>query len=847
MAALRDAIDSQAAPRGLWPALQAMSRLAHRGCEHGSLRVVAFNGALFDPALTPLGDSSSIDDSVMREVLLALTTTAGDRGRAARGRRRVAFGDLGVEQLGAVYERVLDYVPDLAGEPGRPLRLRSAAGPRKATGTFYTPRALTWFLVRRTLAPLTAGADPERILSLRVLDPAMGSGAFLVAACHYLAQAYERADERGGGGALDERERVQIRRAIARRCLFGVDLNPMAVHLARLSLWLTTLARDEPLSFLDHHLRVGNSLVGASLDDLARAPRPLGGRRPEGRLLPFFGGDDVAGTIGAVLPARLRFALEPDRSSPVLRDKARRLSRLDGAGSPLEPWRNAADLWCGAWLDDGSTGRLSAGTYHDLAAHCLGRSPALAAAASRALVEPLQAWARRARAFHWELEFPEAFFDEHARPSASAGFDAVVGNPPWDMLRLDDSRAEDRTDGAAAARRLAAYARESGQYGASFEGHVNSYQLFVERARQLLRPGGRLGLVLPWGFAADHGSGPLRRRLFDTCAIDLLAGFENRRRIFPVHRSLRFVAMTATMGGRTERVACRFGLLDADELERLPDEAGGDPAGPSWLHLSRPLLLRVGGERMAVPDVRSAVDLRLVERLHGRLPRLDAHEGWHVQFGRELNATEDRRHFSASGPGLPIVEGKHLEPFRVSPPAGPVLSRSRALGLLPAAPFDAPRLAYRDVSAPGNRLTLIAAILPAGVVSTHTLYCLRTRLDERAQRVLCALLNSFVANFLMRLRVSNHVTTALVHALPVPLVRPEGVAFSELATLADRLAGRHRVDDHARLQALAAAQFGLDRAELEHVLRTFPLVGDHDKRATLEAFGASDAGAPRPV
>src|SRR4029079_18161619 len=129
------------------------------------------------------------------------------------------------------------------------------SGRRKRTGTFYTPRAMTEYLVRRTLAPLVHGAPPERILSLRVLDPSMGSGAFLVAACRYLASAYESALIEEGTVAsadLSPADRAGFRRAVAQRCLYGVDANPTAVQLARLSLWLCTLAAGPPPAFRHH-------------------------------------------------------------------------------------------------------------------------------------------------------------------------------------------------------------------------------------------------------------------------------------------------------------------------------------------------------------------------------------------------------------------------------------------------------------------------------------------------------------------------------------------------------------------------------------------------------------------
>ena len=181
---LRPAAEGDGPPAGLWQALQAIARLAHRGCTAGTLRVVPFNGRLFAPSAAPLADSFVLDDRVAREVLLAVTTRP-----AADRRERITYADLGVEQLGAVYERVLDYAPSASG--GAITLVPS--GRRKGTGTFYTPRSMTEYLVRRTLAPLVRGRTPEGILSLRVVDPAMGSGAFLVAACRYLAAAYEDA------------------------------------------------------------------------------------------------------------------------------------------------------------------------------------------------------------------------------------------------------------------------------------------------------------------------------------------------------------------------------------------------------------------------------------------------------------------------------------------------------------------------------------------------------------------------------------------------------------------------------------------------------------------------------
>ncbi len=190
--------------KGLWRAIQAISRLAHAGCTAGELRVTAFNGRLFAPAQAAAFDSTRLSDPVMSRTVLALSSTPTDRHGS---RARILYRDLDVEQLGAVYERVLEYEPTAAG----PTPLTRTRDVRKSSGSFYTPRAVTTFLVRRTLEPLVRGRTADEILSLRVLDPAMGSGAFLVAACRYLASG-----RRGGahpGGAL-----ARARRHSGRSC-----------------------------------------------------------------------------------------------------------------------------------------------------------------------------------------------------------------------------------------------------------------------------------------------------------------------------------------------------------------------------------------------------------------------------------------------------------------------------------------------------------------------------------------------------------------------------------------------------------------------------------------------------
>jgi hypothetical protein len=821
---LRDAAEQSPPVPGLWDALRAIARLAHAGCRAGDLQVTPFNGRLFAPARTPLADRRDLDDNAARRAIVALSTRAApDRA----GRERIAYRDLGVEQLGAVYETLLDYAPKIET---RTLSLAPGSGVRKATGTFYTPQPIADYLVRRTLGPLVDEATPDQILRLRIVDPAMGSGAFLVAACRFLAHAYEAALVRAGGchpTDIDEAGRAGIRRTIAERCLYGVDLNPMAVQLARLSLWLATLAADRPLSFLDHRLQSGDSLLGVWLSQLRRPP-DIRRRRRGSDSLPLFDEALVSSALREALPIRFSLEAMPNDTVDQVRAKERAFADLTSRHAVLSRWKRVAHLWCAAWFARGDDG-LPASAFGSLSDAALTDRSALPQRTTARCLEAADAIGEARRLFHWELEFPEVFFDREGARLARAGFDAVIGNPPWDMIRADSGAADVRTRARLDVAPLIRFTRDAGVYTAQSDGHANCYQLFVERAIALTRPGGRFGLVLPSGLATDHGSAALRRRLFSSCRVDAIVGMDNHRSVFPIHRSVRFLLVTASVGEPTARFACRLGLDDPAELEAT--------GGQLSLSVSPALLERISGPGLALPHLRSALDVAIVERAATLFRPLGDADGWGAQFGRELNASDDRDAFRPAGRGLPVVEGKHLEPFRAAVDAvrhgiGPADARR----LLRSDRHERPRLAYRDVASATNRLTLIAAVLPGGCVSTHTVFCLRNALPARTQHLLCGFFNSFVVNYLVRLRVTTHVTTATVEQLPIPTIDAAPAACREIATLARLLARRHDPAALACLNARVATLYQLSVAEFEHILGTFPLIPLEEREAALRCF-----------
>ncbi len=764
---------------GLWEALAAITTLSRTGGHVDTLHVFPFNGHLFakrsapsleiDRSATHPTPRSRARDHALRQTLLALGTRT-----APVGRLPLHYGDFGVEQLGAVYERVLDLDPAAIGTTQPSVTAsKTHSRARKDSGTFYTPQAIADLTIRRTLGPLVAGAPADRILELRVVDPSMGSGAFLVAALHYLTHAYERAlvaEHRLTPLEIDDATRASWRRTIAQRCLYGVDANPVAVQVARLSLWLATLAQGKPLGFLDHRLRVGNSLLGTTPDAVRR---PVSARQHE---MPLFAGVDehLTSSLRLLTTPLAHMTAQSDDSVTVVRHKEHQWARLMGDHGPAATWLRVMHLWCARWFWPDRQQRPSTG---ELAAAIV----ALTQGHSDIGGCHVERWTRIAatvaathKFFHWPVEFADAFYDASGQPRTDAGFDAVIGNPPWEMVRRDahSNRHGQGRDP------LVTFIRESGLYPHCRTGHVNLYQPFVDRSLQLAHARGRVGLVLPWGFATDDGAADLRRAIIDRGALDTVIGCDNARGLFPIHRGLRFaiVVTHSPQHAPPHAAATRatFGLTTTEEVEAIPEHGEPEEAHTLPVYLDQATLTMLGGPTRRLLDLRRVEDVDWVRHVR-RFAPLSAPDGWHVTFGRELNATDDRGLFHPRGGVrtnqnvLLVAEGKHIAPF-VFDGDGPThtMETRVAAARFVDRRYARPRLAYRDVSGVGNTQALVAAIIPAGVITTHTLFCLRTEIPIEQQHFLCGVFNSGVLDRLVRLEMGSHVTTTLVENLPVP-------------------------------------------------------------------------------
>lgn len=509
-----------------------------------SAHIPPYNGGLFRAGDHPFLDSIDIDDRTIAQVVDLLSRTRKDPERF------VDYSYLGVRELGSIYEGLLEYhfrVADqeLVATPGQTggtevwvpsgpdqdgsrgdvrakiskgdLYLETARGERKSSGSFYTPDEVVRFIVREGLSTVVEkrvqeaqkrGEDPQlAILNLKVLDPAMGSGHFLVAATDFLAEKLLESSEdrvsRSEGGTGEDELEAWAKRQIASHCIYGVDLNPMAVELAKVSLWLTTFSRGQPLTFLDHRLKVGNSLLGSRLEELAIFPsadRPgdpaASGRRMTAKPFDITGlVDEFRSPIEAIDSIDESTVADVERKKQLYLDflASPRYARIVGLARAHAAYRYSPP----------EDPKLAIKAWDSLVRAAVDPAGAGWARVSQeaALTEGAK-FANERAPFHWDLEFPEVF------GRASGGFDAVIGNPPYVRIYRGQLSEAD----------VAFFQRRFHAAHMKFD----LYVLFLELGIGLLRRGGRLGFIVPDKFATAPYGEPVRRQILRNKLIAVL-------------------------------------------------------------------------------------------------------------------------------------------------------------------------------------------------------------------------------------------------------------------------------------------------------------------------------------
>lgn len=608
-----------------WEGVKVTFRALERGEKLLGLPAL---GGLFDRALTPDLDAAQIPNRALLAAAFKLGWLIED------GRRvRINWRDMATEELGSVYEGLLELVPVRENE-GRTFTFAGGAeargNARKVSGSYYTPDSLVQCLLDSALDPVLERAEAEggadAILDLNVIDPACGSGHFLLGAARRMAT---RVAQLRNPDAPDYNAAM---RDVVRNCVHGVDRNPMAIELAKVALWIESVEPGKPLGFLDANIQCGDSLLGVfdlkALDEGIPddAYKPLTGddkdtakyfakrnkdeKKGQGTL-------DFIGGGGTLPPAKLAATMDdlrhlPEDSVAQIAEKRRRFTAWE-ADPKRYATKVACDLYIAAFLlpKNGGVPANANSVTVPTTSHVRQRL------GGGQIYGPLEAVvvdaAGFARAFHWPLAFPEVMIGK-------GGFDVVLGNPPWERIKLQEqeffaSRDPDIANAPNAAartkmiRELAEAAEDSParQLHAAFEmakrvaeastvffsspkdedptkvdmskvskarrypwtgrGDLNTYALFAEHFLNLVNHSGCAGIIVPTGIATDATTAPFFGHLVGIKRLAGLIDFENRAALFPgVHSAQKFCLIT--LSNDVDAADFAFFLTDPVQLEQ---------------------------------------------------------------------------------------------------------------------------------------------------------------------------------------------------------------------------------------------------------------------------------------
>ncbi|QJE00476.1 N-6 DNA methylase [Massilia forsythiae] len=714
-------------------------RIVWRGLAHGQARLaLPALGGLFAEDQCPQLDAASLHNTHMLAGMQHLRWAVIAQGNAS-SLTPVDYRNMGPEELGSVYESLLELVPTIDlparrfGFVGITEEGSTAGNARKTSGSYYTPDSLVQELIKSALDPVIeqrlmahANNPTQALLSIRVMDPACGSGHFLLAAARRLAEklAELRSVETGQEGAVRPQDYRHALREVVARCIFGVDRNPMAIELARTALWLEGFEEGRPLSFLDHHLQVGDALLG--LIDLKALEFGIA----KDAFKPLSGDDkEVCKALTKANTAALK-QLATERKSRQARlqlEDTHGLTQLraietlpESSTTEIEAKAQAYALY----LQTARTSHLAAAANALLGAYLLPKTSANAEAipttttlvltlqgstlqtGQQAALAAAQAACQQARVFHWPLAFPQVF--------AQGGFDCVLGNPPWERIKLqeeeffatrhrdvagarnkaertkriqwlsegmlarhlypdlaqvtqEDEAEKSLYDEFITARRTAEAAslfahvggKDGGRYPLTGIGDVNTYALFAETILQIHSGNGRAGFIVPTGIATDDSTKAFFGHITQQSRLVSLYDIENRDAVFPsVHRSFKFCLLTLGTANRAEFVCF------ASQVDQLSDPRRRFTLSPDEFRLINP-------NTLTCAVFRSTRDADLTKKLYRAAPVLinEAQEGgnpWGLTFHTRLfHMAEDSHLFldQAGVDAVPLYEAKMIHQF----------------------------------------------------------------------------------------------------------------------------------------------------------------------------------------
>ena len=776
------------------------------------------------------------------------------------------------------------------------LASKSGVSLRKTTASFYTPDKIVEFLVKQGVEPVfekrekviredlkkyeKSKSDEDRLvcinglLDIQVLDPSMGSGHFLVEALnritswvtdmlniypsHPLAREIEDdrqtilAEQKNNGITINENlltHDVLLKRKIMKRCIFGVDINPMAVELAKLSLWLDSFAIGVPLTYMDHHIKAGDSTIGMFLDDLKNKDmRTLDdwtpGAKSNKMIHDVILSSDV--TVAQAHASQDRYLEHMKSTTPTRRVlDALTASKIDPNIFPKKGGNEFIHRF-GRYLKDESKEFGNARSSVNLLSETY-------------------------RFFHWELEFMDAFTDSRR------GFDVILGNPPWD--RNKHSNTEFFTPLYPAFRSLKPNTKkiarrnklledsniraEYNTYKKQFEEKNKFYEtyemqgmgdrelsnLILERSLGLVAENGIISMVMPSQILSGVGSAYIRQHLLEKDIMSLYV-FENRKKIFEIDSRYRFVLLSV----RNEKGGDKFpGGFYLHYMESLQNQ---DKEAEKFGTISKRLIQKMSPDTYVIPEA-VGDHLKILEKISkGYDLESGLGDGWNVSLSNGFSGGNDTHLFLEDGNGWPVHEGKTIHQynhvwskpkFTVDEKKG--LERMGKIKILAKNHrefYNSFRLIFRHVARSTDIRTIISTVIPPHTFYTDSLRSIILAHDDKIMldseylkniAYLCGVINSTTFDFVGRASTQTNIST-IIKSLPLPnndhkniiselaaslmVGSPEFEGFADIIGIENRkLSPADRIAYAAELDALVAYSYGLTKKEYGVVIDSF--------------------------
>lgn len=758
--------------------------------------------------------------------------------------QRIDYAYLDVRELGAIYEGLLEFRLIVDNPAAGVVHLENDKGERRALGAYYTPNHIVRYIIEQTLSPILnereqqynaamdalASGDEnagriavDALLNIKVCDPAMGSGHFLVEAVDFLTDniigIIERRkvahpdelvdrnpvltllarirqgitdDMSAQGLAADLRSLTDtqlLMRVVMKRCIYGVDLNPLAVELAKLSLWLHTFTIGAPLSFLDHHLRRGNSLLGVSAREVIKE----------------LGATLFGGPFANLLQATGIMAEVSRLADATMEDVEKSQTLYAEFETSMQPYKRLLDLWTSQHFGSAEARNFLVLYGVDALAVARGENQKIDRKYQAAFDQSRQLW-ERMRFFHWDLEFPEVFIDlEHQDWSETPGFDAVIGNPPYDELsEVALGRTIEEMN----------FLNNTLAYEAALGYRVNIYRLFIALALEMLKKEGWHGFIVPMSLVSDKFTYTLRKKLLLETSLSVIEMFPQKddphNRVFPEAKLSTCIYILFNQHPIPETTSF-FRVHPGREI--LPD-SHSYRATLAQIEAFDPKNLSIAGFNEAEWHIIGRLGLSPNHELLGAVA--DTWRG-------EIMINKSAEPYLSSTPNEhELIRGANIAPYSIidaKQGESLYLLRDKYLadhtGSEASQAYKTSRLVYQRYAAIDNYRRLIGAIVPPDLFCSHTVGFLSLKKNLSVSYLL-ALWNSKFLDWRFNLTSSNNnINGYEVEVLPIPKINFD-MSPADRTALVEEAQRLYVTGDMERLYHFAVGQWESSASVVVH-------------------------------